>query len=56
MTAMRERIELAQELYGLQVFPATILVGLPLTGFAGIIQVQHRSHGIYPQPICMVLI
>ena len=49
-------IELAQKIHGFQVFPAAVLVGLPLSLLFPVIQIQHVGHGINPQPVQMELL
>ena len=49
-------IKCFQEIYGLKVLVAAILVGYPLTLFAGIVEIEHRCHGINPQPVYVVFL
>ena len=44
-------IELLEELHGLQVLASTKLVRNPLALLAGIVEVEHRSHGIHAQAV-----
>ena len=48
---MREVVELADELDGLQVLAPAILVGNPLARAPRIIEVEHRGHRIDPQAV-----
>src|SRR5690606_13877632 len=47
-------IQFLQETDGLQIFAATVLIGYPFSFLAGIVEVKHGSHRVYPQPIYMV--
>ncbi|MNX96276.1 hypothetical protein D3C86_1285870 [compost metagenome] len=44
-------VEVAQEVDGLQILPPAMAVRHPLAGFARVVAVQHRGHGIDPQAI-----
>ena len=49
-------VEAAQKCDGLQILPATILVGDPLTLPTGVVQVQHRGYCVQAKPIHMIFI
>jgi hypothetical protein len=44
-------VHLAQEVDGFQVFPAAVLVGQPFAILAGVVQVEHGSHGVHAQAV-----
>ncbi len=56
MQAVRPFVDLAQEGDRLQVLVAAVLVRLPLAGLARVVQVEHRGHGIHPQPVDVVAV
>ncbi len=39
-------VELLEEVHRLEVLPATVDVGLPLARLAGVVEVEHRGHGV----------
>src|SRR4028118_740173 len=49
-------IRLAQEIRCLNVLPAPVLVGYPFPILAAIVKVKHRSYGIHPHAINVVLV
>ncbi len=53
--AENQLVQAFEEIDCLEVFAAAVLVGNPLPCFARVIEVDHGSHGIDPQPIDMVL-
>ena len=48
---VRQFVEAAQKLDGLQVLVAAVLIGNPLAGLARVVQVQHGGHRIHAQPV-----
>ena len=44
-------VEVAQEIDGLEIFTAAMAVRQPLAGFAGIIEIEHRGHGVHAQAV-----
>ena len=46
VTTVRGRVGFLDELDGLQVLAATVLVGAPLAVLARVVQVQHRGNGV----------
>ena len=48
---VRQVVELADEVDGLEVLAPAVLVGNPLPGLPRIIQVEHRGHRIHPQAV-----
>src|SRR3954451_16947620 len=50
------KIELPQKADGFQVLASAKLVWNPFAFLAGVIEIQHRSHGIHAQPVCMKLV
>src|SRR5579872_5215398 len=53
---MRELIEAADEIDGFQVLVAAVLIGDPFTCSAGVIEVDHGSHGIHAEAVNVVLL
>ena len=49
-------VHLLQELHGLEVLPAAVDVGRPAVGGAGVVEVEHRRHGVHPQAVDVVLL
>ena len=47
-------VQLAQEAHGVEVLPTPVGVGDPLTGPSGVVEVEHRGHGVDPQAIGVV--
>ena len=47
-------VHLAQERDGLEILVAAVPVGRPLALRAGVVEVEHRGHGVDPQPIDVV--
>lgn len=43
------------KIHSFQVLAAAVLVGLPFPLFAGIIEIQHGSHGVHAQAVDMKL-
>ena len=39
-------VELLEEVHRLEVLPPAVDVGLPLAGLAGVVEVEHRGHGV----------
>ncbi|EJW99360.1 membrane protein [gut metagenome] len=56
MTAQNCIVQLTQEFNCLQIFLATMLVLLPLTITAVVIQIKHAGHCIHTQPVHMILL
>ena len=54
MLLVRDGIQFFDELHGFQIFMSTKLIGHPLTFFSGVIQIQHRRHGIHAKPVNVV--
>ena len=44
-----------KKLDGFQILIAAVNIGEPFSGVFGIIQIQHGSHRIHPQPVNMIL-
>src|SRR6185295_8581956 len=44
-------IQTAHKVDGLKILPAAVLVGNPLAGFAGIVEIEHGSHRVDAQSI-----
>ena len=55
-TLVEMAVDVAQEVDGLQVLPTTVLVGHPLTLRTGVVQVEHRGHGVDAQAIDVELV
>ena len=53
---MRQFVEAAQEIDGLQVLVAAVLVRNPLAGLARVVEVQHGGHGIHAQAVDVILL
>ena len=51
MTTVRGRVRFLNEVDGLQVLAATVLVRTPLAVLARVIQVQHRGHSVNAQTV-----
>ncbi len=49
-------VELSQKSYGVQVFSTALLIGNPFARLAGVIQIEHGSHGINSQAVGMILV
>ncbi len=49
--AVDRRVHLLQELHGLEVLPAAVLVRAPLALLAGVVQVEHRGDRVDAQPV-----
>ena len=49
-------VEGAQEVDGLQILVAAVLVGHPLAALAAVVQVEHGGHGVHPQAVDVVLL
>ena len=56
MALVQHFIQPLDEGDGLQVLAAAQLIGNPLACFAGIIEVQHRGHGIHAQAVDVILV
>ena len=56
MLAVGDLVELPQEIHRLQVLVAAVLVGQPLAGVAGIIQIEHGSDGVDAQAVQVELL
>ena len=56
MLAQNSRVELFQKLHRFQILVAAVDIRSPLPRFPAIIQIEHRSNGIYTQPIHMEFI
>src|SRR3989338_4896094 len=53
---MHYHVQLLDELQSLQVLAPTVLVWQPLAGLAGIVEVDHGSHGVHAQTVYVELI
>ena len=49
-------VQLAQERNGFQILLAAVLVGLPFTLLAVVVQIQHGGHGVHAQAVDVVLL
>ncbi len=49
--AVQHRVHLPQEVDGLEVLPPAVAVGDPLALLAGVVEVEHRGHGVDPQAV-----
>ncbi len=49
-------VELLQEAERAEVLVAAVLVGDPLPRLAGVVEVEHRRHGIHPDPVDVVAV
>ena len=49
-------VELLQEAEGLEVLVAAVLVRDPLARLAGVVEVEHRGHGVDPEPVDVVAV
>ena len=53
---VHDLVHALQERDRLQVLAAAVPVRDPLAGFARVVQVQHRRHGVHPQAVDVVLL
>ena len=53
---MGHHVELAQQVHGVEVLVAAVLVGDPLPGLAGVIQVEHGGDRVHAQPVDVELV
>ena len=53
---VRQLVEAPQEIDGLQVLVAAVLVGDPLAGLARVIEVQHGGDGVHAQAVDVILL
>ena len=49
-------VHLLEELHGLEVLPAAVLVGRPLAVLAGVVEVEHRGDAVHAQAVGVVLL
>ena len=49
-------VDFLQELHGVEIFAAAVLVGQPFAVFAGVIEVEHGCHGVNTQAINVELV
>ena len=56
MLGRDERVQLAEEVDGLEVLAAAVHVGNPRAGRAGVVEVEHRGHGVDPQAVDVELL
>ena len=49
-------VEVLEKLDGLEVFAATEAVRLPLPLLTAVVEVEHRGHGVDPQPVNVVVL
>ena len=54
--AVDHLVEAAEEGHGLQVLPAPVAVGDPLSLFAAVVQVEHRGHGVHPEAVDVIAV
>jgi hypothetical protein len=52
---VQQLVELLEERHGVEVLAAAELVGDPLAGLAGVVEVEHRRHRVDAQPVGVVL-
>ena len=56
MLAVRQRVELLQELDRVEVLAAAVPVRNPLARRARVVEVEHRRHGVHAQAVDVVLL
>ena len=56
LPAPHDRIQMLEELNGLQISVSAVAVRYPLAVLPAIVKIQHGRHRIHPQPVDMVLI
>ena len=56
MAAVGFAVEAAQKIDGTDVFASAVAVGDPLTRLAGVVEVEHRGHGVDAQAVGVVLV
>ena len=56
LLAVDHLVHAAQEVDGLEVLVAAIAVGDPVPRLPRVIEVQHRGHGIHPQPVDVIFL
>ena len=54
--AVGQFVEAAQEVDGLQVLVAAVLIGDPLARLARVVQIEHGRHGIHAQAVDVILL
>ncbi len=53
---MHQVVHLFQKLDRLQILASAKSIGNPLPLFAGVVQIEHRGHGIHPQPVEVIAV
>ncbi len=48
-------IEMLKELNRFQILISSVFIGHPLPVLLAVVQIEHGSHGVYPQPVHMIL-
>ena len=53
---MRDFVHVLEEIDGLQIFAAPILIGNPRAFFARVIEIEHGSDGIYTETVDVIFV